>query len=65
MSGWQIAQLHIAHMLASADLSQLAEFFATLDRINLLADQAPGFVRRLQSDRGSATNFALFVRMCS
>ena len=65
MSGWQIAQLHFAHMLVSADSSQLDEFFATLDRINVLAYQAPGFVRRLQGDGGSATNFALFVRMCS
>jgi len=58
MSGWQIAQLHIAHMLASADSSQFAEFFPNLDRINALADQAPGFVWRLQGDGGSTANFA-------
>lgn len=60
MSGWQIAQLNIAHMLAPAESPQLAEFFANLDRINALADRARGFVWRLQDEEGSATNFRPF-----
>lgn len=60
MSGWQLAQLNIAHMLAPVESPQLAEFFANLDRINALADQAPGFVWRLQDEQGSATNFRPF-----
>ena len=60
MSDWLIAQLNTAHMLAPADSPQLAEFFANLDRINALADEAPGFVWRLQDEEGSATNFRPF-----
>ena len=60
MSAWQLAQLNTAHMLAPAESPQLAEFFANLDRINALADQAPGFVWRLQDEEGSATNFRPF-----
>lgn len=60
MSDWQIVQLNIAQMLAPADSPQLAEFFANLDRINALADKAPGFVWRLQDEEGSATNFRPF-----
>lgn len=55
MSGW-----HIAQMLAPAESAQLTEFFANLDRINALADQAPGFVWRLQDEEGSATSFRPF-----
>lgn len=61
MSDWQITQLNIAHMLAPEDSPQLAEFFANLDRINALADQAPGFVWRLQDEEGSATSFRPFA----
>ena len=60
MSGWHIAQLNIAQMLAPAESLQLTEFFANLDRINALADQAPGFVWRLQDEEGSATSFRPF-----
>lgn len=60
MSGWQIAQLNIARMVAPADSPQLAEFFENLDRINRLADQAPGFIWRLQDEFGSATSFRHF-----
>ena len=60
MSGWHIAQLNIAQMLAPAESPQLTEFFANLDRINALADQAPGFVWRLQDEEGSATSFRPF-----
>ena len=61
MSDWQLAQFNIAHLLAPAESPQLAEFFANLDRINALADQAPGFVWRLQDEGGSATNFRPFA----
>jgi len=63
MSGWQIAQLNTAHILAPADSPQLADFFANLDRINALADQAPGFVWRLQDEEGAPQAFALLVPM--
>ena len=60
MSDWQLAQLNIARMLAPADSPQLAEFFANLNRINALADAAPGFVWRLESETGSAISTHLF-----
>lgn len=60
MSDWQLAQLNVAQLLAPAESPQLAEFFANLDRINALADQAPGFLWRLQDEQGSATNFRPF-----
>ncbi len=38
----------------------LAEFLAALDPINALADDAPGFVWRLQTDDGNATSIRAF-----
>ena len=35
---------------------RLAEFVAQLDEINALADRSPGFVWRLQTDAGNATD---------
>lgn len=60
VSNWHVAQLNIAKMLAPTDSPQLAEFMENLDRINELADSAPGFVWRLQSEEGDATEFRHF-----
>lgn len=57
MSNFQLAQLNIARMLVSAESPQLADFFVSIDRINALADTAPGFIWRLQDEAGSATSF--------
>lgn len=51
----ELAQLNIARMQAPIDSPQLADFVAELDGINALADGAQGFVWRLQSDQGDAT----------
>jgi hypothetical protein len=40
---------------APLDSPQLADFVNALDRINAVADGAPGFVWRLQDDSGNAT----------
>lgn len=40
------------------DDPKIAEFVAQLEPINALADKAPGFVWRLQSDTGNATDIA-------
>ena len=58
--GWHLAQLNVARMLAPMDSPQLADFVANLDRINALADTAPGFVWRLQSEEGDATSIRYF-----
>jgi len=53
---WELAQLNIATLLAPLDSPVLADFVADLDRINGIADQSPGFIWRLQSDEGNATD---------
>ncbi len=57
---WQLAQLNVARMLAPIDSPRLSEFVENLDRLNAIADEAPGFVWRLQSDAGDATGFRPF-----
>jgi len=56
MNEWQIAQLNIARLEAPLDSPQLSEFVGQLDEINALADAAPGFVWRLMSADGDATD---------
>jgi hypothetical protein len=55
MSNFQLAQLNIATMKAPLDSPPMADFVASLDRINALAEAAPGFVWRLQTEEGDAT----------
>ena len=53
---WQIAQINIATALYSEEDDRISEFYSQLDDINALADTSPGFVWRLQSDSGNATD---------
>ena len=55
MSTFQLAQLNIAVMQAPLESPSMADFVANLDRINALAEAAPGFVWRLQTEAGDAT----------
>jgi len=55
MSRFHIAQVNIARMRAPLDSETMAGFVSRLDEINALADGAPGFVWRLQTDEGNAT----------
>ncbi len=55
MNSWHIAQLNIAKLSAPLESPQLSEFVEQLDEINALADAAPGFVWRLMSESGDAT----------
>jgi hypothetical protein len=55
-----IAQLNIARATAPLDSPLLAEFMAALDPVNALADSAPGFVWRLQTEDGNATSVRAF-----
>ena len=52
---WHLAQVNIGRIAAPLDSPQLAEFVANLEPINALADAAPGFVWRLQTEDGDAT----------
>jgi hypothetical protein len=56
MARYQIAQLNIGRTVAPVDDPRLAEFMAWLDDINALAERTPGFVWRLQSESGNATD---------
>ena len=49
-SDFNLAQLNIATMKEPADSPTMADFMANLDRINALAESAPGFVWRLVGD---------------
>src|SRR5216684_3596979 len=55
---FHLAQINIARLIAPLDDPKIAEFVAQLDPINALADRAPGFVWRLQSSSGNATDIA-------
>src|SRR5262245_52113349 len=54
MAGYELAQMNVARLRAPLDSPQLADFVGALDRINAVADAAPGFVWRLQDDTGNA-----------
>ena len=60
MSAFQIAELNIALAKAPVDSPLLAEFAAALEPVNALADAAPGFVWRLQSEEGDATSIRAY-----
>ena len=53
-----LAQINIARLVAPLDDPRIAEFVAQLEPINAIADEAPGFVWRLKSDSGNATDIA-------
>jgi len=48
MPDYQLAQLNVAHMKAPMDAPLMADFVARIEEINALADEAPGFVWRLE-----------------
>jgi len=55
---YHLAQINIARLIAPLDDPKIAEFVAELEPINALADKAPGFLWRLQSESGNATDIA-------
>jgi GNAT superfamily N-acetyltransferase len=58
--GVHVAQINIGTMLAATDDPRVAEFMDALARVNALADAASGFVWRLQTDSGNATEIQIF-----
>jgi hypothetical protein len=60
MGGWHLAQVNIAVLLAPIDSEQLRGFVEMLDPVNAVADAAPGFVWRLQTEDGDATSIRAF-----
>lgn len=55
MSASDLAQLNVAMMKDPLTSPGMAEFVANLDRINALADHAPGFLWRDTTESGDAT----------
>ena len=55
-----IAQYNVARAQAALDGPELAEFMASLEPVNALADRAPGFVWRLQDDSGDAISIRAY-----
>ena len=53
---YSLAQINIARMLAPLDDPIMAEFVARLDTVNAIADASPGFIWRLQTPEGNATD---------
>ena len=51
-----LAQINIGRLVAPVDDPTIGEFVAQLESINALAEVAPGFVWRLQSSSGNATD---------
>lgn len=57
---FHLAQLNIARLRYPLDDPRMAGFVNGLAHINALADASPGFVWRLQSDSGNATDVRAF-----
>ena len=60
MPGYHLAQLNIARTIAPLDDPRLADFVALLDSVNAVADRSPGFVWRLKTDAGNATDIQAY-----
>lgn len=56
VSGWQLAQINVGRLLAPPGDARVAPFFEALDRVNALAERSPGFIWRLKSGSGNATD---------
>jgi hypothetical protein len=57
---YHLAQVNIARLRAPIDSPVLAGFVAELDPVNAVADAAPGFIWRLQTEDGNATSVRAF-----
>ena len=53
---YQLAQVNVARLLAPIDSALLKPFVDALDEVNAEGDHSPGFVWRLQSESGNATD---------
>jgi hypothetical protein len=58
--GHHLAQLNVARFKLPLEEPSMAGFVAALDPLNAIADVAPGFVWRLQTEEGNATSIRAF-----
>lgn len=59
-AAFELAQVNIARLKFPLDSSELKDFVDALDPVNADADAADGFVWRLKSDSGNATDVPVF-----
>ncbi|ANB08532.1 hypothetical protein SAM40697_4574 [Streptomyces ambofaciens] len=59
-AAYELAQVNISRLKAPLDSPQLKDFVDALDPVNASADAAEGFVWRLQSESGNATDVPFF-----
>ncbi|MFB7219447.1 DUF3291 domain-containing protein [Streptomyces sp. NPDC056227] len=59
-TGHELAQVNIARLTFPLDSPELKDFVDALDPVNAVADQASGFIWRLQSETGNATDVPVF-----
>lgn len=57
MSNYHIAQVNLGRVKGQPEDPIMAGFMNRLDEVNAIADRAPGFVWRLQTDSGNATDY--------
>ena len=57
---YHLAQINIAQARAAMESELMEGFVSRLQEINALADQSPGFVWRLQTEEGDATDIDFF-----
>jgi hypothetical protein len=56
----QLAQINVARCRSPLDSPVMRDFVELLDAVNALADATPGFVWRLKSEKGNATDIRAF-----
>ena len=60
MSGWRIAQVNVARLIAPLDDPRIDDFRNALDHINQLGEAQPGFVWRAKGAGFDATDCRVF-----
>jgi Domain of unknown function (DUF3291) len=55
-SRWRLAQMNIGRLVGPKGDPRVQPFFDALDRVNAMAESAPGFVWRLKTEAGNATD---------
>ena len=55
-SNWHLAQINVGTIKYPPDDERMSGFMSRLDEINAIADQSDGFVWRMQSESGNATD---------
>ncbi len=60
LNKYHLAQINVAQAIAEMESDVMTGFVSRLDEINAIADQAPGFIWRLQDEDGNATSINVF-----